>query len=42
MVKKMGEEREVDAFIDLHGHSCKKNVFMYGCAFEGMKKVWKS
>lgn len=36
-------EREVELFCDIHGHSRKKNVFMYGCAypgsdFEGSKK----
>lgn len=27
----MKEEREISLFCDLHGHSWKKNVFMYGC-----------
>ncbi len=35
-------EREVSLFCDIHGHSRKKNVFMYGCAnpsgdFEGAR-----
>lgn len=25
------EEREVVLFCDLHGHSRKKGIFMYGC-----------
>lgn len=24
-------EREVALFVDIHGHSRKKNIFMYGC-----------
>ncbi len=30
-VKKFTSEREVLLFCDLHGHSRKKNIFMYGC-----------
>jgi hypothetical protein len=26
------EERETILYCDFHGHSRKKNVFMYGCA----------
>jgi len=28
-------EREVALFVDIHGHSRKKNVFMYGCSAFG-------
>ncbi len=31
MVHAMHEERELVLFCDLHGHSRRKNVFMYGC-----------
>ncbi|XP_072034203.1 cytosolic carboxypeptidase 2-like isoform X2 [Amphiura filiformis] len=31
MIKKLLEEREVTAYCDLHGHSRKQNVFIYGC-----------
>lgn len=26
-------DRTVDLYVDIHGHSRKYNVFMYGCAF---------
>jgi hypothetical protein len=31
MVRKFVDERPVMLFCDLHGHSRKKNIFMYGC-----------
>jgi hypothetical protein len=31
-IKKFMEERETILYCDFHGHSRKKNVFMYGCA----------
>ena len=31
MIKKFMEEREVVLYCDLHGHSRKNNVFIYGC-----------
>ena len=31
MIEEMLQEREVVLFCDLHGHSRKKNVFLYGC-----------
>ena len=31
MIEEMMEERQVVLFCDLHGHSRKKNVFLYGC-----------
>ncbi|CAI2360052.1 unnamed protein product [Moneuplotes crassus] len=31
MIKVFQEEREVQLYCDLHGHSRKKNAFMYGC-----------
>jgi len=30
MIKKFQDEREIVVFCDLHGHSRKKNIFMYG------------
>eukprot|EP00658_Telonema_sp_P-2_P064637 TRINITY_DN5376_c0_g1_i2.p1 TRINITY_DN5376_c0_g1~~TRINITY_DN5376_c0_g1_i2.p1 ORF type:complete len:332 (+),score=77.78 TRINITY_DN5376_c0_g1_i2:306-1301(+) len=30
MIRKLAETREVFAFVDIHGHSRKKNAFMYG------------
>ena len=31
MLKRFLEDRPVVLFVDLHGHSRKKNVFVYGC-----------
>ena len=31
MMEEMRNERGIALFVDLHGHSVKKNVFMYGC-----------
>ncbi|CAF0708203.1 unnamed protein product [Brachionus calyciflorus] len=31
MVKKLNQEREILLYCDLHGHSRKNNVFIYGC-----------
>lgn len=31
MIVQTHEEREVALFCDLHGHSRKKDIFMYGC-----------
>ncbi|KAK2948338.1 putative Cytosolic carboxypeptidase Nna1 [Blattamonas nauphoetae] len=31
MIKKLQEERGVDLFVDIHGHSRKKNIFLFGC-----------
>nr|XP_006820539.1 PREDICTED: cytosolic carboxypeptidase 2-like [Saccoglossus kowalevskii] len=31
LIKKLMEEREVVVYCDLHGHSRKQNVFIYGC-----------
>lgn len=31
MIKELHDERGVLLFVDLHGHSRKQNVFMYGC-----------
>lgn len=38
MVKKFMEEREVVLYCDLHGHSRKNNVFIYGCHNNGTPK----
>jgi len=31
MLKRFAEDREVVMYCDLHGHSRKKNIFVYGC-----------
>uniref|UniRef100_A0A8C0MMZ6 Peptidase M14 domain-containing protein n=1 Tax=Canis lupus familiaris TaxID=9615 RepID=A0A8C0MMZ6_CANLF len=31
MIRRLMEKREVILYCDLHGHSRKKNIFMYGC-----------
>ena len=31
LMERMRGEREIAMFVDLHGHSAKSNVFMYGC-----------
>lgn len=31
MVKKTLECREIHLFVDIHGHSRQKNLFVYGC-----------
>ena len=35
------EEREVIVYCDLHGHSRKRNVFIYGCEnrFDPLKRL---
>ena len=33
MIKVFQEERTVQLYCDLHGHSRKKNAFMYGCEY---------
>ena len=35
MIKKESAERSLKIYIDIHGHSRKKNVFFYGCCPEG-------
>ena len=32
MIKKFQEDRDVFLYCDFHGHSRRKNVFMYGCS----------
>ena len=32
MIKKTLECRKVDLFVDIHGHSRAKNLFIYGCS----------
>lgn len=34
MIKEVHEEREVLLFCDLHGHSRRKDIFMYGCSIQ--------
>lgn len=31
MIRKINKQKKVVMFIDMHGHSRKKNVFFYGC-----------
>jgi len=31
MMQRLARDREVVAYCDLHGHSRKHNVFVYGC-----------
>ncbi|XP_064602281.1 cytosolic carboxypeptidase 2-like [Liolophura sinensis] len=31
MIRRLSEEREIVVYCDLHGHSRKQNVFIYGC-----------
>lgn len=38
MIKRMKIERELLVYCDFHGHSRKKNCFMYGCAKDNTKK----
>lgn len=38
MIKRMKEERELLVYCDFHGHSRKKNCFMYGCSKDNSKK----
>ncbi|KAJ8024122.1 Cytosolic carboxypeptidase 2 [Holothuria leucospilota] len=38
MIKKLLDEREVVVYCDLHGHSRKQNVFIYGCENKKDKK----
>ena len=32
MIKKTLECRKIDLFVDIHGHSRQKNLFIYGCS----------
>jgi hypothetical protein len=32
MIKVASETNEISLYVDIHGHSCKRNVFMYGCS----------
>ena len=34
MIRRLTEDRELVMFCDFHGHSRKKNIFMYGCVPE--------
>lgn len=38
LIKRLQEEREVVLYCDFHGHSRKKNVFLYGCEKKNEKK----
>lgn len=39
LVKSVHQERELTMFLDMHGHSRKSNVFMYGCDRRDNPKV---
>lgn len=39
MLKKTLESRDILLYIDCHGHSRKKNAFMYGCARKGADRL---
>lgn len=41
MIKDFVEDREVILFCDFHGHSRKKNIFMYGCHQKGSTDVMR-
>jgi cytosolic carboxypeptidase protein 2/3 len=32
MLKKTQESRDIELYCDFHGHSRKKNIFMFGCS----------
>ena len=38
LIKRMKEERDLLLYCDFHGHSRKKNIFIYGCARDSSKK----
>ncbi len=38
MIRKLNEEREIVLYCDLHGHSRKNNVFIYGCHNNNLPK----
>jgi len=38
MLKKMKDEREIVLYCDIHGHSRKKNIFIYGCSGKDNKR----
>lgn len=35
LIRQTNKEKKVMMYIDMHGHSRKKNVFFYGCAEKG-------
>ena len=37
LIRETNRQRKVVMYIDMHGHSRKKNVFFYGCAEKGAK-----
>nr|XP_031311258.1 cytosolic carboxypeptidase 3 isoform X1 [Camelus dromedarius] len=39
MIRRLMEKREVILYCDLHGHSKKENIFMYGCDSSGRCKA---
>ena len=39
MIKRLQDDRELLLFCDMHGHSRKKNVFMYGCENKRARNV---
>jgi cytosolic carboxypeptidase protein 2/3 len=42
MVRKTLECREIYLFVDIHGHSREKNLFMYGCQNQALVRPLKA
>lgn len=42
MIRKTIESRPIEMYVDCHGHSKKKNIFMYGIADKGLNKKEKA
>ena len=42
LIKNFSKEREVNFICDLHGHSRRKNVFMYGCSDPNNPKLTRT
>jgi hypothetical protein len=40
MMLRFAKDRPIAAYCDLHGHSKKQNVFIYGCQKEGPKQTF--
>lgn len=41
MIKKTREHRKIALFCDFHGHSRKKNIFIYGCNDQSDQNILK-
>ncbi|CAG9336270.1 unnamed protein product [Blepharisma stoltei] len=42
LIKCFGKERPLELVCDLHGHSRRKNIFMYGCNYPGRPEVTRT